>query len=139
MGDPIEKPPVSWSNNYLSYQPLESEVERRMEERYRQLREKQKVDRKIQQDMLNKLNKWSGSKSRQEAEFNRKTEGTQFASRFENRGFKASRPITAQPILRKGRAEVVDFSEPHHFDFEEDAKEFISVPPVVPPTDIELK
>lgn len=83
----------------MFYKPFEAEgdIEQKIEERYMQVKIKELADKRVAEEMRSKIQAWTESRSRQEEELIRRTEGFKYASRFEARGYTYNRPNTAGP------------------------------------------
>jgi hypothetical protein len=104
--------PKSDSNlktTFTKYVPAGIDAERRMEARYQALRRKEIEDRRVQEEMKQKIHAWSSYRARKNEDFIRKVEGNRFASRFEMRAFSPSGPPSE--VEKSTTAVVIDMRE----------------------------
>jgi hypothetical protein len=80
-----------------------------MEQRYQTLRRKEIEDRRVQEEMKQKIHAWSSYRARKNEEFIRKVEGNRFASRFEMRAFSPSGP--SSEVEKSTTGIVIDMRE----------------------------
>lgn len=110
LSEPVKpKDNVEFESNYVNYKPLGGEAEKQMEKRYQTFRNRDLSEKRLRDEMNQKVHRWVSVRARRAEEQARRSESVRFASKFEQRAYSPSRNDTSASLL--GKASYIDFTD----------------------------
>ena len=108
-----EIPEADFENSFISYTPLGEEVDKKVEQRFKENRLKDLAEKRLRDEMRAKVDSWTVVRARKTEEFNRKFESNRFGSKFDKRAYAPSRPHTASEAqINRGKTFEMQDPEP---------------------------
>ncbi|CAG9317167.1 unnamed protein product [Blepharisma stoltei] len=110
-GEPIKPTDdPGFESTYVTYKPLGEDAEKLMEKRFQNFRNKEVAEKRLRDEMNQKVKRWVSARAKRAEEQSRRTESFRFASKFEQRAYSPARPATSSSF-NVGKASLIDFTK----------------------------